>query len=136
MNLAGVFDRETIAKIIPKPGNVVILITCPENDFPILEDGWDDILRLRFDDINQKSDTSFSEYEAKKILNFVIKNFDKYIFISCDAGLSRSAGVFVALDWLFNHRELVDLSAKYPLHNTYVRDKIIETWYKGIWHDN
>ena len=129
MRIAGVFDRFTISNINPRPGNVLISITEPNSEFPSLKKGWEDVLRLKLRDT--ENNDSITTEQAIEILDFVVNHQDKYIFINCDAGLSRSAGIRVALEFIFNHR---DVSLNYPLHNKHIRDKIIETFYKRIWN--
>jgi predicted protein tyrosine phosphatase len=70
------------------------------------------------------------ELDAKLILDFVINNIDKDIFINCDAGISRSTGILVALEQIFNSR---DVSHNYPFHNRFVKNKIKQVFYKTIW---
>ena len=114
------------------------MITSPSAELPQVDGKWSDILRLKFDDVEWRDNGSsnnqlyevISEVQAKQILDFVVKHIDKDIFISCDAGLSRSPGVLVALEQIFNAR---DVSDAYPHHNRFVKNKIRDTWFKKIW---
>jgi len=138
MNLIGVFDRSRVADLQPRPNSVLIMITSPSAELPQVDGKWSDILRLKFDDVEWRDNSSsnqqlyevISEVQAKQILDFVIQHIDKDIFISCDAGLSRSPGVLVALEQIFNAR---DVSDAYPHHNRFVKNKIRDTWFKKIW---
>jgi len=67
---------------------------------------------------------------AEQILEFAVEHIDKDIFINCDAGLSRSPGVLVALEQIFNGR---DLSYEHRFHNKFVKNKIRDVWFKRIW---
>jgi predicted protein tyrosine phosphatase len=144
MNLIGVFDRSRVSDLQPRPNSVLIMITSPEAEFPHIDGKWKDILRIKFDDIEWREDLNhnkgldsnshlyeqMSENQAKQILDFAVKNIDKDIFISCDAGLSRSPGVLVALEQIFNAK---DVSDAYPHHNRFVKNMIRDTWFKTIW---
>lgn len=65
------------------------------------------LLRLVFDDVTEKeqdeSYIKFSEKHAQEIFNF-ITNMDKskYLFVNCDAGISRSGAVGFCLNEYFN----------------------------------
>ena len=65
------------------------------------------LLRLIFDDVTEKeqdeSYVKFSEKHAQEIFNF-ITNMDKskYLFVNCDAGISRSGAVGFCLNEYFN----------------------------------
>lgn len=116
------------------------MITSPEADFPLVDGKWNDILQIKFDDVEWREEKNnstnhqlyevISENQAKQILDFAVKNIDKDIFISCDAGLSRSPAVLVALEQIFNAK---DVSDAYPHHNRFVKNMIRDTWFKTIW---
>jgi len=95
-----------------------------------------EVLQIKFDDVENgfglkdKKYTAMTEYDAETILDFVIRNIDKDIFISCDAGMSRSPGVLVALEQIFNSKDVTD---DYPYHNRYVKNKIRDVWFRRVW---
>ena len=136
MNLIKAFDRSQVSGLEPRPNSVLIMVTSPKSEFPKLNPKWSDTLLLKFDDVENgyglkdKSFKPMTEKDAEDILNFAIKNIDKDIFISCDAGMSRSPGILVALEQIFNAR---DATGAYPYHNRYVKNKIRDTWFKRIW---
>lgn len=58
-----------------------------------------DVLRLSFDDVEEECTGAISEYDAKRIVDFVYAwmNYIELIVVHCEAGTSRSAGVCGAL---------------------------------------
>ena len=125
--------------LVPRPDSVLIMITSPESEFPKVDGKWNEILFLKFHDIEWRegkmsSDDNlyepFSEVQALQILDFVTKNINKDIFVSCDAGISRSTAVVVALEQIFNSK---DVSDSYPHHNRFVKNMIRDVWFKNIW---
>lgn len=82
-----------------------ILISITSDEPAITNFQEQHILRLYFDDVNSSVDGRlFSTYDANKIKSFIINrpsNIDT-ILCSCDAGISRSAGVASALMYWMN----------------------------------
>ena len=136
INIIGAFDRTSAEGLNPRKGrSVIISITSPNSSFPLLQEGWSDILRLSFDDIDHEDGQNyiiFSDSQAEEILDFAIKNIDKDLFVNCDAGISRSTAIVVALELIFNSNDVSD-SYKYQHHNKYVKNKIRDVWFKRIW---
>ncbi len=136
MNLIKAFDRSQVSGLEPRPNSVLIIITSPNSEFPTLSQKWTGVLQIKFDDVENgfglkdKQYEAMTENQAKQILDFVIENIDKDIFISCDAGMSRSPGVLVALEQIFNSK---DVTEDYPYHNRYVKNKIRDVWFRRIW---
>jgi len=136
MNLIKAFDRSQVSGLEPRPNSVLIIITSPNSEFPELSKKWMEVLQIKFDDVENgfglkdKKYTAMTDYDAETILDFVIRNIDKDIFISCDAGMSRSPGVLVALEQIFNSR---DVTEAYPYHNRYVKNKIRDVWFRRVW---
>ena len=119
-------SRTMIPHITPPAGAILISITSPDNDHPEVKENWKAVLRLKFDDIEQKfteDDVLFSEDQAAAILDFVKRHNPSILWVNCDAGVSRSAGVAVALDRIFNG---VDTRSLYPYHNTHVARTIVQ----------
>ena len=67
----------------------------------------------------------FTKEQARDILNFVEKYKDSIdiLAIHCQAGISRSVGVHVALEKIYNTK---DLYSRYPCHNRHVTSTILE----------
>jgi len=136
MNIIGAFDRSQISDLVPREGrSVLITITSPNNDFAELHKNWSDVLRLKFDDATNgdgKGKVLISEEQAFLILNFCIRNLDKDFFVNCDAGISRSTAVVVALELIFNSRDISN-EYRYQYHNKYVKNVIKDAWFKKLW---
>jgi len=136
MNIIGAFDRSRVSELEPRANSVLICITSDNSKHPKLNKRWSEILYLKFDDVEgREADIGtaanvMQDSHAEQILDFAVKNIDKDIFINCDAGLSRSPGVLVALEQIFNG---VDLSYDYRFHNKFVKNKIRDIWFKRIW---
>ena len=136
MNIIKAFDRSQVSGLEPRPNSVLIIVTSPSSEFPKLSQKWSEILLLKFDDVENgyglkdKQFKPMTREDAKNILDFAIRNIDKDIFISCDAGMSRSPGILMALEQIFNSR---DASDAYPYHNRYVKNMIRDVWFRKIW---
>ena len=136
MNIIGAFDRSRVSELEPRANSVLISITSEESEHPDVDNHWKDILRLKFDDVEGRmldiegASNVLTDEQAEEILDFVIENIESDFFVNCDAGISRSTGVVVALELIFNSR---DVSDRYPYHNRYVKNKIRDTWFKRIW---
>ena len=96
-----------IAKAItlqPFPGDVLVSITEPDcTPKPIFQDGWKDIVRLEFWDIEAIKDRMFypiNDAQANEIADFIRRHHegreDVRLMVHCRAGISRSAGVALA----------------------------------------
>jgi len=139
MNIIGAFDRGRIETIVPRPNSVLIMITGHRETYPKSSSKWEDILKLKFDDVDGRvhdigsSDNVMSIEQAHKILDFVIENINCDVFVSCDAGMSRSPGIVVALEQIFNSK---DVSDSYRHHNRFVKNRIRDVWYNIIWKGN
>ena len=138
INIIGAFDRSRVAELEPRVNSVLISITSQESEHPKVDGKWKDILKLKFDDVEGREKdigdamNTISEKQAKNILDFVINHIDCDFFVNCDAGISRSTGVVVALELIFNSR---DVSNNYPYHNRFVKNKIRDVWFKTIWEE-
>jgi predicted protein tyrosine phosphatase len=102
--------------VSPDQPTVLISINEPqsrEGPARLMEDGWDDILRMAFWDITKRiADMRqegqwlepMNEDQAKEIADFIRKHWDKNIIVHCHAGISRSAAVvriLVNLGWTY-----------------------------------
>lgn len=101
---------------------IIISITDP-GEFANLQDGWDDVLRLQFNDIDfQILDyTLFSDKQAEYIKNFLYNNSDfDLCVVHCYAGISRSAAVAKYISERFN----LYYPKNYALYNKFVYAKL------------
>jgi predicted protein tyrosine phosphatase len=83
-----------------------------------LKEGWFDVLRLEFHDVNSAVGeyTVFSEEDALRIIEFVRKaqeNLCEGILVHCHAGISRSAAV---AKWIAEQYNL-PFNHNYELYN-------------------
>lgn len=97
----------------------VISITSSEP--AALQDGWHDVLRLKFDDIDvpEAPYIMFGETHAQQIKEFMEKsNVDGVtgIIVHCHAGVSRSAGI---AKWIADTYNL-PFPSSYMLYNKHV----------------
>lgn len=115
-----VFNRKQAikqSKVDCAEDKVIISISTPGDEFPeFCEQNHSilDVLFLSFYDIENKEeikpaateDQIFNDNMATQIANFVkfwdVKNNNVNIWVHCDAGISRSAGVAAALQKYFN----------------------------------
>lgn len=125
----------------PDPSEVCISITSPTVR-AALRDGWQDVLRIQFSDIDglrwgltekqtaeiASTETLFSDDMARQVVAFVRKHWHaKRIIVHCEAGVSRSAGVALALHEILTDAPVPSpLEKYYPLHNRFVRRKVLE----------
>ena len=131
MQIIGAFDRSRVSELEPRPNSILISITSKNSEHPKINKNWAHILRLKFDDVDNKSDNGITYKDAQAILNFVISHIGSDLFINCDAGISRSTGILVALELIFNSR---DMSSEYRYHNRYVKNMIRDVWFSTIWN--
>lgn len=106
-----------------------------------------DILYLRFHDVDSSGNVigSFNEIQEKikpisdndiqQIFEFIEKNKDiEDWIVHCEAGISRSAGVAMALSEIMNDTKNpgVYIETKYPLsfHNVDIKLKLLHSWRK------
>jgi len=135
MKIIGAFCKSDIEnRIEPRKSRkaVLISITSKNGNFPRPKGRYHEILKMRFDD-EEREDIGASlitEEQAERIIDFALKNIDKDIFVNCDAGLSRSPAIVVALEEIFNNNDVKD---KYQLYNKYVYRKLKDVWLKHCW---
>ena len=126
-------NREEIRNgFIPEGKSILISITTPDQRYPVPNDHYISVLRLKFDDTD--SDTTlkiFNDDDAKLILEFVCyhKLVDN-IVVNCDAGMSRSAGIGAALSYLLYGTDKPITSIK-PLFNRKVYRVMINAFMRG-----
>lgn len=100
-----VYNREQACKLTPRPEVSVISISAPGKPAP-LADGWCEVLRLEFHDIDpihgEAPDmVSFNGLHVEEIFDFADRNRERDLMIHCDAGVSRSVavGLFISNEW-------------------------------------
>jgi predicted protein tyrosine phosphatase len=108
-----------------------ISITGPTRPVPLLSDRFHAVLRIAFSDVTEQTDLPgyllFNEHHAETILRFArgCHDLDRVV-IHCQAGLSRSPGVAMALCELFGWSGAsADWEKSHPLLNTWVRKELI-----------
>ena len=94
-----VYSKYHAAEINPTPGTVVISIGSPGEEYS-LKPGWDDILRIEFDDVVKVPTgmlgvniIAFCMEHADTIHDFIELHKDKDFLVHCSAGVSRSVAV-------------------------------------------
>jgi predicted protein tyrosine phosphatase len=109
MNFINIPRMVTNNELYSKPYVLVSITDKPE----IIEHEFRNckgIVRMSFHDLEEPipgySYTLFDSNMAKQIVNFVKEHKDKdYIFIHCEAGISRSAGIAAALNKFYNGKD-------------------------------
>jgi predicted protein tyrosine phosphatase len=121
---------------IERPFSVISVYT-PEETKNVFLNRPENILYLCFSDCSSldlaefDSDiVMFSDIQAKSILNFVNYEISKGVnnfLIHCDAGISRSPGIAVALNEIYNG--IKTIRGEWRLYNSFVYRKIMENFY-------
>jgi len=122
-------SRDKVSQLIGDSTCALISITIATGIHPELIGSWGAILRMKFDDVDQATNRMasmefklFTKEQADSILDFIIAVEPQVLVINCDAGMSRSVGVMVALEQIFNENVV---AGKYPLHNRHVATTIL-----------
>ena len=128
-----VFNKDMAVISIYTPSDTCAIINHPMKD---------QVLHLCFSDISneklikrlqegkpdlQYSFVLFTKEQAEELLTFVDKMIAMGVtqfLVHCDAGLSRSPGVAVALNQIYNG--ITEIPYRYQLYNTTVYRKIME----------
>jgi predicted protein tyrosine phosphatase len=96
-----VYSKYHAAEIEPTPGTVVISIGSPGESYE-LKPGWDDVLRIEFDDVVKippsrdmlgRDIIACSIEHANTMHEFIERHIEKDFLIHCSAGVSRSVAV-------------------------------------------
>ena len=99
-----IYSRRQIQRLLPSSKSILISITDPGRDYTKVTGGWRS-LQLRFhdiDEVREKGDVIINEWHAVNILKYLDITQPEEIAINCEAGISRSAGVAVALEEILN----------------------------------
>ena len=130
----GKFTAETIG---PFKDWAVISIGEPDMKAPQIKEGWHDVLRIFFHDVNpdkvvelSSKYVGMSDSQADQIVEFVSRvapDVDA-ILVHCKAGISRSAAV---AEWIAKRYEL-PFDYSYPNSNSYVLRLIQESEHRSL----
>lgn len=100
-----------------------ITISDPSKEFIDVGEYFKDKLELKFWDIEEP----FANYDiitdnqAREIREFILKNKDEHFLINCEAGVSRSAAIGLAVEYLTRDLELYPEWIQFPR-------KILQHW--------
>jgi predicted protein tyrosine phosphatase len=93
-------SRLDAERIVPRSNEVAISITNPRQAPAVLDEGWKDVLRLGFHDVEEPAGhyREMTLEQAESVLAFVRKHKHSPLLVHCEYGASRSAAValFVA----------------------------------------
>lgn len=94
--------RHAAEALCPPPGCAIISITNPDLPPASLRDGWAAVLRISFvDAYDETVPGAFTPEHAQSVKEFVLRNERlPHIVAHCEAGLSRSAAIALALNGL------------------------------------
>ena len=155
MKDAIVLNRDRAPHYNPEHPTAVISIYTPGDNppvFPIDANIFPRVLFLCFSDVNRSQHTKikgehvalgklFGKEEAGLILNFVNGCLTDGIvdfMVHCDAGISRSPGVALALREIYMHER--DIPGRWSLYNKTVYYEIMMAYndmvYTGTWPQN
>lgn len=118
-------NRSDVKTLIADKTCALISITTSNGIHPDVMPGWGAIYRIRFDDIDKptRDFKLFTEEMAHGILDFVMGLQQTTVVVNCDAGVSRSTGVVLALERIFNKTHV---GSTYKLHNRFVATLILK----------
>jgi len=124
-----VMDLDEAERHEPLPTQVCISITSPPSARAELRDGWLDVLRLQFHDMDVEGPdwSLMSDDQARRLVAFVRHHRRADFVVHCEAGLSRSPAVALAIhEILTGEAPPVATEKVLHLHNRYVRRKVLE----------
>lgn len=118
-------SKYQIERLIPEDNVILISIAGMTDSFAQVDDSlYKDILRLRFDDVLRDFGhfKALTEDDCYSIITFINKNSSvDYAYINCEQGISRSAGIHMTLEKLYNSRNVY-----FENHNTHVRNLLLK----------
>lgn len=94
-----VLSKKQFIERVPN-GEVVISIQDPDHSIDLCFSGYKDFLQVRFWDVEQDIGKykPISGKKAERIAQFITKHKGENFVIHCEAGVSRSAGVALAVE--------------------------------------
>jgi len=100
-----------------------ISLSDPNKEFIKTDNYFKDELKLKFWDIEEEVGkyAPIHLIQAKQIYDFIMKNKDSEFLINCEAGVSRSAGVGLAIEYLLRDFELYPKWEHFP-------SKVLQHW--------
>jgi predicted protein tyrosine phosphatase len=122
-----VLSRNEAENTIFYKNDWIISITDPKQSLAILHGAREEhVLRLQFYDIDTPIKTldgieflPMTEDQADAIVNFVMGNSMEKIYVHCEAGISRSAGVAGAIAKYFNEDDSYIFKTYLPNRHCY-----------------
>lgn len=118
------FDEEFYSNITRLP-NELVFITISDPNKPNVDDKgyFKDKLELKFWDVEEDigNYTPINITQAKEIYDFIITHKDAEFLINCEAGVSRSAGVGLAIEYLLRDKYIYPKWEHFP-------SKVLSHW--------
>ena len=118
---------EDIVNQILNNSLIISIYGSDESKAQIENQGWKHLIYFKFDDIDieTKDYKLFNKDQARIIIDYIKESNPTHIFVNCEAGISRSVGVKVALEKIYNNKDVYN---NYPLHNKYVSTTLLNVW--------
>lgn len=117
-------SKDKIENTIPESNSILISIAGVNDEFAkIATHLYKDVLKLRFSDVQRDFGKfiAFKDYQAKSIIAFVDRNLPvDFVYVNCEQGKSRSAGVVTALEKIYNNTDVF-----IPTHNSLVKNVLL-----------
>ena len=105
--IIGIDEFRDHTRTFDKDNLVLIAILDPDTESHELDliDGYKDVIQAKFWDVEEGIGkyTPITDEQGKELREFILKNKDSKFLIHCHAGVSRSAGVAMAVDCLLSH---------------------------------
>ncbi len=131
-----VYSEGQAVDLEPTEGTVMISITAPDKPTD-LKEGWEDLLRLEFDDVvkipqNMPEIVAFNHEHVKAIHEFVEKHAanNKDFAIHCGAGWSRSVAVGMYLNEVYGGDINLHAIATFDKANSRVHRGLIRKYWQ------
>lgn len=114
-------SQENAVRMTPTKNQAMISITNPDADLAQLHPSWKNLIRLQFDDSDREGQRLFNIRDAQTIVEFVERleycEEEYELYIHCEHGVSRSAGVALAISDMYYIPEMIK---GYSLYNRHV----------------
>ena len=109
------FEVDVIEKL---PKNLAFISICDPSSKPIKTNNhFTSELFISFYDVEEEWSSKIIPldiYQGKEIYDFIMENKDKQFLINCEAGISRSAGVGLAIEYLFRDKYMYPKWEHFP----------------------
>lgn len=132
-------SEDCACQLTPRHFTGIISIT--GNHEADLREGWGDVLRLKFDDIDTEMTSKEAQHyrlfegdDAVNVLNWLEENEDiiEQVIVHCAAGISRSAAV---AKFIAEHYKIKNFNHQYTLYNKHVYRVLREAYYKDLGYE-